>query len=156
ILASSFDGKKWSAETEVSQNNRDAWEPAIAADSKGRVHVAWDAYDGGNYDIYYRELPVRADQPGRRITHSGRSQAHAAVACDSQDRVWLAWDDGGANWGKDYGFLVKNAGTPLYKDRQLRFAILIGDDIRQPAPLDGFLEQPQLIADHQGNVWALA
>src|SRR5205085_9588030 len=73
-----------------------------------------------------------------------------------KDRVWLAWDDGGANWGKDYGFLVKNAGTPLYKDRQLRFAILIGDDIRQPAPLDGFLEQPQLIADHQGNVWALA
>ena len=31
-----------------------------------------------------------------------------------------AYDEADANWGKDYGFLVKDRGVPLYVSRRIR------------------------------------
>ena len=31
------------------------WEPSVAADREGRVYVAWDTYDKGNYDVVLRK-----------------------------------------------------------------------------------------------------
>ena len=32
------------------------WAPAIAADGKGNVYVAWDSYENGNYDVFLRRF----------------------------------------------------------------------------------------------------
>jgi hypothetical protein len=155
ILARMFNGS-WQGEMAVSENSRNAWEPAIATDSKGRIHFAWDAYDEGNYNIYYRMYDGQKMSEVRKVTHSARFQAHASVACDRANRAWLSWDEGGENWGKDTGFLIhSSAGEPLYTNRRPRLAVLAGDEILIPNAPSGFLEQAQLTADRNGNIWSL-
>ncbi len=155
ILARMFDGS-WKAETAISENSRNAWEPAIAIDSKGRAHFAWDAYDAGAYNIYYRRHDGQKLSAVRKVTATARFQAHASVACDRSGRAWIAWDEGGANWGKDTGFLVReNHGEPLYVTRRPRVAVLTDDDVLSSNEPRGFLEQAQLVADRNGNIWSL-
>lgn len=156
ILGRSFDGQTWAPEITMSENSRNAWEPAVAADSKGRFHFAWDAYDDGAYNIYYRLHDGRNLGRVQQITRGEKFQAHVSLACDGADRPWLAWDDGGPNWGKDTGFLIKkNVGTALYEQRQVRLAVLAETGISRPALPSGFLEQPQLLSDAKGNIWCL-
>ncbi|MGH9659624.1 MAG: hypothetical protein ACRD96_13835 [Bryobacteraceae bacterium] len=157
ILARVYNGVMWDGEIIVSENTRNAWEPAAAVDAKGRVHIAWDAYDQGHYDIFYRLYD--GEKPGavRRITTSPRMEAHASVACDKSGRAWIAWDEAGANWGKDTGFLIKqNAGEALYERRRIRAVLVAETGLLAPQMPEDFLEQPQLAADRNGNVWALA
>jgi hypothetical protein len=155
ILGRMFNGT-WQGETAVSENTRNAWEPALATDSKGRAHFAWDAYDDGNYNIYYRQYDGQKLTPVRQLTSSARFQAHASIACDKADRPWISWDEGGANWGKDTGFLIHaNAGEPLYVSRQPRVAVLTDKGLLVPNTPSGFLEQAQLTADRNGNIWSL-
>ena len=159
------DNGAWRQEFRVSDNRANALDPAIAAGAAGRVHLAWDAYDGGNYDVYYRRFDGESFRPVQAITTSPRFEAHAAVAEDRFGRVWLAWDEAGANWGKDTGFLVKSgAGEGLYEQREIRTVILAESRMLAAPPLvrwlsgggKEFLEQPQLAADSNGNVWCLA
>lgn len=157
ILARRMDGAKWSDEVAVSENRRNAWEPSIAADSKGGMHVAWDAYDHGNYDIFYRFHDGEKFAEMRRITTSVRFEAHASIVCDRSNRPWIAFDNAGANWGKDTGFLItKNTGEALYEGRRIQAVVVTGSDLLSPRLPEGFLEQPQLVGDVKGNVWALA
>ncbi|HTM49305.1 MAG TPA: hypothetical protein VL285_11505 [Bryobacteraceae bacterium] len=155
IVARVFDGA-WKPELAVSENTRNAWEPAIAADSKGRVHFAWDAYDEGNYNIYYRLYDGQKLAESRRVTRQPLFQAHASVACDRNSRPWISWDEGGANWGKDTGFLIRqNAGEALYVARRPKIAVLTDAEILMATPPSGFLEQAQLVSDKNGNIWSL-
>ncbi len=111
ILTRRFDGKSWGPETAVSENTSDAWMPSIAAGANGLVHYAWDAYDDGVFNIYYRS----GTNPMRRVQPSQQYQAYASIACGGNGDVWLAWEEAGPNWGKDTGFLVReHAGTALY------------------------------------------
>ncbi len=32
------------------------WDPAIATASNGEVAMAWDTYDKGDYDVYFRRM----------------------------------------------------------------------------------------------------
>lgn len=155
ILARMFDGS-WQNEAAVSENTRNAWEPAIATDSQGRTHFAWDAYDEGNYNIYHRVYDGQKLLPAGQVTKSTRFQAHASIACDKANRAWIAWDEGGSNWGKDTGFLIhSNAGEALYVTRQARVAVLTDSGLLAPNLPVGFLEQTQLTADRNGNIWSL-
>jgi hypothetical protein len=146
-----------SSEIIVGDNTRNAWEPAIATDAKGRVHFAWDAYDAGHYDIYYRMHDGSKLSTQRRVTTSPRLEAHASIAADDRGRVWIAWDEAGVNWGKDTGFLIdkNNGATRLYESRRVRMAAFKDNALRGVDFPEGHYEQPQLVAA-SGRVWCLA
>ena len=88
----------------ISASPANDWTPAIAADSQGRVYVAWDTYDKGNYDVLLFTLKKDAKVgtlrawPIRRASRPGRTSL-----CDKQDRLWIAYEEGDEQWGKDYG-----------------------------------------------------
>ncbi len=94
--------------------------------------VGWDTYDKGDYDVLVR--PIRNGQPGtaRAITRSPRFEAHASLACDKQNRLWVAFDESTANWGKDYGYLEKTKGNPLYISRRIHLVRLDGEKLEEP------------------------
>ena len=112
------------------------------------MHFAWDAYDGGVFNVYYRA----AGGAMRRALPSVRYQANATLACDPSGGVWLAWEEAGPNWGKDTGFLAKDVrGTALYEDRSARLIKLGGGGVALPAGV----EQPKLMAGSGGGLWLL-
>lgn len=159
---------RWGSEILVSDPRREArandWNPAVAADRKGTVWVAWDGYAGGSYNIYLRA--VRGGKPAelQQATKSTRFHAHASLAVDAQDRIWLAYDEAPENWGKDIGFLLKG-GSGLYEARTIKVAVFSTGQwmtpLRQPGDMApyGFrryFHTPRLAADASGRMWLLA
>ena len=167
IFLKRFTGGAWGEEIKVSDSPANDWEPSLAAAPDGTVWVGWDTYDRGNYDVV-----VRAVQPGgklgapRAITSSSRFEAHASLACDPQGRLWIAFDEAEANWGKDYGYLVKERGNPLYQSRRVRVVRLSGDRLEEPEAgiadafplgMPGFLQNalPVITSDGRLTLFAL-
>src|SRR5204863_7009436 len=90
----------WSGEITVSTQSRNCWAPAIAASpSGGKVAIAWDSYEKGDYDIYVRELSATA--PGgeaRPVANSADYEARPAITYDRQGSLWVAWEQSGPTW----------------------------------------------------------
>lgn len=130
LLSKVGDNGRFEKPKTISDSKANDWSPAIAADSKGRVYVAWDTYDRGNYDV---KLYVGGDRP-RTITvaESARFEARPAIVCDAANRVWVAYEEGDEQWGKDYssaeGFrkvgFDRNPGFALYVNRTVRVKCL--------------------------------
>src|SRR5262249_3485745 len=88
------------------------WAAGIAGDKSGRVHVAFDSYQTGHYDVM-----LRTRQPdgtlGATITVGGWAiyQARPSVAVDPRGRVWVAYEERTPDWGKDAVNLVDGKGS---------------------------------------------
>ena len=59
----------WSAARQVSTQTRNCWAPAIAA-TKGRVAMAWDTYEKGDYDVWVREFSGGTRRSAARGEHA--------------------------------------------------------------------------------------
>ncbi len=165
VYAKEYRNGAWTPELRISESAANDWEPSLAASDDGTIWVAWDTYDKGDYDVVVR--PIRNGQPGppRAITRSPRFEAHASLACDRQNRVWIAFDESTANWGKDYGYLEKTKGNPLYISRRVRLVRLDGDKLEEPAadidasfPLyvSRFVQNPQITVNNDGSLTVAA
>ena len=165
VLLRVFDGERWGNELCVSESKANDWEPDIAIAGDGKVVIAWDGYERGNYDIFLRRFAGGQLGPLVPVASSPLFEAHAAVTCDNQGRAWVAWDESGPNWGKDQGFMLEiqklPEGNRLYTTRHVRCAVVDGETLLAPAPLEtamhggmsGEAEQPHLCTDGAGRVW---
>jgi hypothetical protein len=162
-------GHAWSEPRPISNSPANDWSPAIAADPRGNVHVAWDSYDQGNYDVRLRTIG-QADSPVVVIAGSSRFEGRPSLACDRDGRLWIAYEEGDEQWGKDYAHagsvtnvgLAKNPGFALYVNRTVRVKCLADNRLHVTA---GALEQafaghnernkslPRLAVDGEGGVW---
>jgi hypothetical protein len=158
------DGRRWLAAERVSTSGANDWSPAIAADSQGRVYVAWDTYDKGNYDVMMRRYEGGRWAAPEPVAATAKYEAHVSLACDRQDRLWAAWNESGLQWGKDTGHLVTRPATMLYQSRWVALAVRENGAWREPArdfeeslprDLRGYNDFPALAADAAGRVWVL-
>jgi hypothetical protein len=118
--------------TETFGGNR--WAPAIAAPPGERqpLAVACD-HSRGDSDVgvdLYRE----GGGTHQLVAASSRFEARPAVAYDPKGRLWIAYEEGPEGWGKDYGSLVPDRGSPLYSARSVRVVCLDTDGkLKRPA-----------------------
>ena len=143
----------------VTEKAANHWSPAIAADSKGHVYVAWDSYESGSYDVFLRRFHNGEPEPVVPIGTLDAFEARPGLAVDAQDRVWVAYELGGANWGKDFGRVVPKSapdgkgkgknrnvevglmeltggnglGIPLYQNRRVVVKCCAEGRLQQPA-----------------------
>lgn len=123
----------WAAERAVSPQAGNCWAPAIAAAADGRVAVAWDTYEKGDYDVWVREFAANGNPAAARpVANSEDYEARAALTYDQQGRLWIAWERSGPTWGKNWGALDRS-GIALYRDRQIGMRVLAGDQWMEPA-----------------------
>ena len=123
----------WSAERVVSTHAGNCWAPAVAAASDGRMAMAWDTYDKGDYDIWVREFATNGTPSAARpVANTADYEARAALTYDKQARLWIAWEQSGPTWGKDWGALDR-AAIGLYRDRQIGLRVLAGNEWLEPA-----------------------
>jgi hypothetical protein len=149
------------------------WQPSIAADSKGKVYVAFDTYAKGNYDVYVWALDENASNASGEIipvATSSRFEARPTMAVDGQDRVWIAYEDAEPNWGKDYGTRWEGkTGAPFYLNRNVAVRCLEGGKLLQtkaeikselidttyPPSERQRLSYPRISTDGAGALWLL-
>ena len=159
-------GSAWSPEEKVSTSPANDWKPAIAADGSGRVYVAWDSYDKGNYDVLMRRWDDGAWSDIIPVADTPKFEAHVTLACDNDGRVWAAWNESGFQWGKDSGFMIYKEATRLYQSRSLgvavwgngRWQVPAGDVNRAlakhlPEYTPEFNDLPVLQPDGAGRMW---
>jgi hypothetical protein len=136
IFARHQDGDGWSKAEQVSTQGRNCWAPAIAAgraSAGGRVAIAWDTYEKGDYDVWVREFDAAGKAgPARPVTDSPDYEARPALAYDAGGALWVSWEQSGPTWGKDWGALDRE-GIPLYRDRQIGLAVLSDGKWLEPA-----------------------
>jgi hypothetical protein len=152
----------WSPPTQI--GGPSVWSPDAASDQNGNLYVAWDSYQNGNYDIFFRKINASgAADPIEQITSSPKFQAHASVAVDNRNRPWLAWDESGVNWGKDWTHTDAYRSTVLYRDRTVRVVVKEGAVWKEapdfsaavPDRLRRYAQLPHLVSDANGDIWAL-
>ncbi len=124
----------WSAERVVSTQRGNCWAPAITAGADGRVAVAWDTYDKGDYDVWVREVAADgAMKEARPVANTADYEARPAITYDRAARLWIAYERSGPTWGKDWGALERNSGIGLYRDRQIEMRVLADSGWLEPA-----------------------
>ena len=120
IFAAVQDGDGFSKPVTVASSAGNEWNPAIAADSNGRVTVAWDSYRNGQYDVFLRTASGPGawgkEMPGAA---SARYEAYPSIAYDPAGVLWLAYEEGAERWGKDFG-AYESSGVSLYEGRAIR------------------------------------
>lgn len=138
ILARRQDGSGWSNEHAVSAQSRNCWAPAIAttATKGGRVAIAWDTYEKGDYDIWVREFDAAGKaSDARPVVNTEDYEARPALTYDREGALWVSWEQSGPTWGKDYGALVQRKGINLYQSRQIGLAVLKDNQWMEPPEL---------------------
>jgi hypothetical protein len=141
------------------------WTHALAAAPDGKVSLAFDLYGpGSSYDVY---LAGDDQAPGRYVAQSAKFEARPSLAYDPRGRLWIAFEDGPEDWGKDYGFFVreKDKGNCLYNRRTVRVLCVQDGKLMRPAaelPSTGpslkalhatRYGYPQIGIDGKGHVW---
>src|SRR5207249_5370452 len=99
----------------------------------GRVALAYDVYNDGDYDVHFQILAGGGASKVQVVAGSSRFEARPSVAYDAAGRLWVAYEEGPEQWGKDSGALART-GNPLYSDRSVRVACLDADGtLKRPA-----------------------
>jgi hypothetical protein len=174
MLAPLADNHPWGTAHAISPPRANSWSPAITADARGNVYVAYDTYAAGNYDVHLLAVEKKGDKVESRtlkVADSARFEARPSLVCDTKNRVWIAYEEGDEQWGKDYntgtykkGGLETPPGFALYINRTVRVKCLTDGKLMQPADdLQRALKEtlprnrslPRLGVDAQGGVWLL-
>ncbi len=123
----------------ISDTPANEWAPAIAADTSGRVHVAFDSYQAGNYDVLLRTPRSRRHACAPPITVAGTAafEARPSLAADRRGRVWVAYEERTPNWGKDAVNLLDGKGSSLYRSSKVVVAVVDGGRVlHAPDPVE--------------------
>jgi hypothetical protein len=129
--------EKWKAAFIPTRNEGKSWCPTLAAAPDGRVALARDVYDNGDYDIKVvwtsNVDPEKFDLsfPNTTIAASARFEARPSLCYDAKGRLWIAYEEGPEKWGHDYGALAEG-GEPLYSSRSVRVVCLDDGKLKKP------------------------
>jgi len=88
-------GVTWTASQRLTWTSGFSFEPAIAADSSGNIHVVWYDNSPGNNEIYYRRSPDKGTTWGslRKLTWTAGESCYPEIAVDSSGDIHLVWWD---------------------------------------------------------------
>jgi len=94
-------GATWTPGKRITSTSGHSFDPAIAVDSSGGLHVAWEDYTPGNGEIYYQASTDGGATwtTSKRLTWNSGLSYEAAVAVDASGNPQVAWVDGTTgNW----------------------------------------------------------
>jgi len=107
-----YDGTSWYPIQNLTDEGHPSWDPSIAADALGRLHVVWSDERDGNEEIYYTQFDGASWGPNVRLTASEKIDRYAAVAADSKGVVHVVWVRNAGGWPLYYKRLDQSGWSP--------------------------------------------
>ena len=88
--------------------------PPSRSTGRGRVHVAFDSYRAGNYDVFLAPDVASDGQARSRpvaVADSSRFEARPEPGrSTARGGAWVGYEERAANWGKDFGRASRRRG----------------------------------------------
>jgi hypothetical protein len=123
-------GNTWTSSRRLTWTSDDSSRPEMASYSSAGVHVVWQDYSTGDWDIYYKKSTDGGDTwtSSKRLTWSSAGTWNPSIAMDSSGNPHVVWDDttpgngeiyyknspdGGAAWTSSQR-LTWNSGTSAF------------------------------------------
>ena len=89
-------GSAW-GEEDMLAAGRPEWDPpnppTITIDHLNQVHVAWDDYPDGSYEVFYRIFDGAAWGPRERVSGEFHNSSKASIVVDNSGSVHMIWVD---------------------------------------------------------------
>ena len=148
----------------VTESSANEWSPALAMGRDGSLHVAYDTYLAGNYDVMLRtRRPEGSWGKPVAVAASPRFEARPSLAVDNAGRIWVAYEERTDDWGKDAQNLIVGKGSSLYRQSKVRVRCVEGGLVREaPDPIANAVGSvrsmnsfPRLAYDRAGRLWLL-
>ncbi|MHB0999211.1 MAG: DUF3604 domain-containing protein [Armatimonadota bacterium] len=165
VCLSRFNGESWSRTIIAAGEERGAYDPSIACDSKGRAWIAWSGNDADRHrNIYLAAYdagmecvdgPIDITQ-GDCLEGICALNSHPSVACDREGRVWVAWEHDGKTSSR-----VHSPSTGNWIGRREVSAVCWdGKKLKSPGGKTAVFANendhlPMLIVDPSGTMFAL-
>jgi hypothetical protein len=88
-------GTTWTAADRLTWNSGVSWDPALAADSSGDLHLVWWDDTVDNREIYYKKSTDSGATwtPGKRLTWTEGTSQSPFIVVDSSGHLHVAWED---------------------------------------------------------------
>ncbi len=134
----SGDSMRFSNPVAVSKTGGNNWAPAIAVSHLGKVAIAWDSYQKGDYDVYYSILDSNdCFSESMPAAASRKFEATVSIIFDKDERLWVAYEEADENWGKDKGdeSYVTKKGVNINMGRKIRLKCFKDGNVYEPAML---------------------
>lgn len=158
-------GDTWSKPKVLSDKAGNDWDPTLAFDTKGNLHVAWACYSEGDYDVLVTRLADNgageASKP-KRISARGEYDMHPWLAPSPDGSVWVSWD---VVRLKNHGYSGGTTITGANRQRDLKdtnegqanhwsgieVRVLDGDTVRIPGnPREEIIAPQGYVIAHRG------
>ena len=111
----------WGNDIRLTSQSSASEDSSLAVDSSGNLHIAWQDYRDGNWEIYYTKL----DNVGNtliedtRLTTSLTTSGRPSLAIDNQGKVNIAWEDERDGNSEIYYTKLDSVGNTLVEDTRL-------------------------------------
>jgi hypothetical protein len=92
VARSSNDGATWEELPMPKDSGSHQFNPTIAVDSKGHVHLAWREFEGSNYDIYHA-VWNGTGWSWEQVYDSNYNSVLPAIAIDLWDTPHIVWEE---------------------------------------------------------------
>ena len=89
-------GTVWSYTKRITWNSDDSVFPEIAVDSNNHIHLVWQDYSFGNYEVLYKKstnIGISWSQT-TRMTWNSEGSIHPVIAIDTNDNIYVVWGNG--------------------------------------------------------------
>ncbi len=156
-----WDAAKWSDAKALTSDAANDWDAAATFDAKGKLHVAYSAFNDGDYDVFVTS-PDDSNSKPRRISARGEYDMHPWLAAAPDGSVWLSWD---VVRIKNHGFSGGTTITGANKQRDaadtdegntnhwagIEVRVLDGDTVRVPGnPREQIVAPQGYMIAHRG------
>ena len=86
-------GGAWTNSKRLTFNTGGSYDPALAVDSFGNIHIAWSDATPGNCEVYYKKSEDGGDtwSKSRRLTWTAEWSGNLTLAVDSSGNPYAVW-----------------------------------------------------------------
>jgi BNR repeat-like domain len=86
---------QWTPAKRLTWTSGESYNPAIAVDSSGHLHMVWYDYTAGNGEIYYKRSEDGGESwsTSKRLTWTSGDSHYPAIAIDSLGHLHVVWED---------------------------------------------------------------
>jgi hypothetical protein len=88
-------GATWSANQRLTWTSGISMSPSLTVDSSNRLHLVWDEFTSGNFEIFYKRSTDGGAtwSTSKNLSSSAGNSVNAAMAVESPDTIHLVWSD---------------------------------------------------------------